>query len=142
MPEIRVVKAQPGPEREACNRIRYTVFVDEQHVPADEEYDEHEPISEHYLVLVDGAPAGTLRWRITREGKAKLERIAVEKHFRGLGVGAAVVQAAMADIPAGTTVYMHAQTHALPFYEKLGFVGQGERFWEAGLEHLAMVYQA
>jgi predicted GNAT family N-acyltransferase len=141
MPEIHVINASSMPDREACNRIRYTVFVDEQLVPADEEYDEYEPICQHYLVLVDAEPAGTLRWRITPQGKAKLERIAVLPNYRGLGVGAAAVLAALRDIPAGTPMYMHAQTHALPFYQKLGFVGQGERFMEAGIEHLVMVYQ-
>ena len=49
--------------------IRQKVFVEEQKVDRDEEYDEFEPSSIHYLVYVDEKPVGTARWRITKDGK-------------------------------------------------------------------------
>jgi predicted GNAT family N-acyltransferase len=140
MEPIAIVRALPGPALETCFAIRKTVFVVEQRVDEAEEYDEYEASSIHYLATIDGEPAGTCRWRTGNPGHVKLERIAVLDHARLKGVGAALVQAMLTDIPHGNTIYMHAQTHALPFYEKLGFVGQGELFWEAGIEHQKMVF--
>jgi predicted GNAT family N-acyltransferase len=121
--------------------IRLDVFVVEQHVDEEEEYDEYEPDCPHFLAIYEGEPAGTARWRRTEKG-FKLERFAVLKKFREKGVGASLVRTTLAEVlpllKNGDEIYLHAQVQALPFYEKLGFEAFGEMFIEAEIEHRKM----
>ena len=132
---------------DAAFNIRERVFVDEQHVPLDEEYDEHdrEATTRHYLALVDGQPAGAARWRPT-SGGVKLERFAVLPAFRNHGVGEALVRQVLADVqaeaPEAAQVYLHAQLRAIPLYERLGFSKVGEMFEECDIAHYKMVLGA
>lgn len=123
-------------------KIREVVFVVEQEVDPAEEYDEYEDTSTHFLATIDGAPAGTARWRFTKNG-VKLERFAVLKEARGKGVGQALVGAVLADIKAnpeseGKTKYLHAQLTAMPLYAKFGFEKVGEMFEECNIQHFKM----
>ena len=136
-----VLIARPE-QREAAFRIREEVFVGEQNVPAEEEYDEFEDTSRHFLALADGQPCGTARWRFTGKG-VKLERFAVLKAFRGRQVGSALVQAVLDDIRAtdgtqGQLRYLHAQVVAMPLYAKFGFQPVGDMFEECAIQHYQM----
>jgi predicted GNAT family N-acyltransferase len=118
--------------------IRRLVFVLEQAVDPNEEYDEHEDSSIHFLAKFQGIPCGTCRYRITQNG-IKMERFAVLKEFRGKDVGSALLQTALSSIgETNQKVYLHAQTHAEPFYVKHGFIAEGELFYEAGIPHYKM----
>jgi len=129
---------------DAAFTIREKVFVQGQGVPADDEYDQHDRqrTTRHYLVRVDGQPAGAARWRPTDHG-VKLERFAVLDEFRNQGVGAALVQAVLADVrteaPDAAQVYLHAQLRAIPLYERTGFRKVGEMFEECDIQHYKMV---
>lgn len=138
MTDIQVIQALEDEAFEAVYDIRRKVFVEEQGVPETEEYDGYEPISHHYLATVDGQVAGCARWRITPWQSIKLERFAVLKPFRGLGVGRALLQTILRDLPSGYPVYLHAQESAVPFYEKNNFLVEGERFWECEIPHFKM----
>ncbi len=124
--------------------IREKVFVGEQNVPADAEYDQYDRAANtrHYLARVDGQPAGAARWRPTDHG-VKLERFAVLPAFRNHGVGEALVHRVLADIraeaPDAAQVYMHAQLRAIPLYERTGFRKVGEMFAECDIQHYQMV---
>ena len=119
--------------------IRQKVFVEEQKVDKEEEYDEFEQSSIHYLVLVDEKPVGTARWRITKDG-LKLERFAVLKEFRNAKAGRTVLLKVLEDVsPLGKKIYMNAQLSAMKFYEREGFVAEGEMFIEANIQHFRMV---
>ncbi len=123
--------------------IRHTVFVVEQHVSRDEEYDEFETVSTHFLARVADTPAGTARWRHTANG-IKLERFAVLPDFRGQGVGRALVQAVLDSVFAQQPepierIYLHAQVSAMPLYAGFGFVAVGPMFEEANIQHYKMV---
>lgn len=124
-------------------QIRETVFVDEQQVPAAEEYDEFEESSRHFLAFADGVPCGTARWRITDKG-VKLERFAVLVEYRSRKVGSALVKAVLDDIGKnlhiqGKTLYLHAQLTAMPLYSKFGFKAVGDMFEECNIKHYKMV---
>ncbi len=127
-----------------CNeifKIRSEVFVDEQQVSRQEEFDDFENSSLHYLGSIKGTPAGTARWRITKNG-IKLERFAVLKPFRKKGIAAAILLKVLEDVkPAGTRIYMHAQLSAMGFYEKYGFKKEGPMFSEANIDHYVMIYE-
>lgn len=123
--------------------IREEVFIQEQHVPPEDEYDQFEVESHHFIALDGEYPCGTARWRITSEG-VKLERFAVRKPYRGKGVGSLLVVTVLKHIAeraeaAGKKLYLNAQLGALPLYTKFGFRPEGERFMECNIEHQKMV---
>jgi len=119
--------------------IRRKVFVEEQGVDATLEYDKEEQAT-HYLLLLAGKPIGTARWRETENG-IKLERFAVLPEFRNRGLGEIILEAVLKDVAgSGKTIYLHSQSKAVPFYERNGFVKEGEMFTEAGIEHFYMKY--
>jgi predicted GNAT family N-acyltransferase len=121
--------------------IRHSVFVVEQKVSREEEFDEFENSSIHYLGVVNGVPAATARWRITETG-IKLERFAVLFEYRNKGVGTAVVNKVLSHVGAtGLTIYLNAQVSAVVFYERAGFCKTGKMFMEAGIEHFKMTYK-
>lgn len=140
--EIKMV-AFGDPNWEAVRNIRDLVFVQEQEVSEEEEYDEFEAGSRHFLAVADGQAAGTARWRTTGKG-VKLERFAVRKEFRGRGLGRSLVKAVLADVFAcgheNACIYLHAQVQAIPFYAGLGFEARGEEFSEAGILHRKMEF--
>lgn len=123
--------------------IRREVFVEEQKVSQEDEFDAYENESRHFLATLNGKPCGAARWRYTPKGM-KLERFAVSAAFRRKGVASALVQAVIDDVhaqpnTAGKLMYMHAQTTALPLYKKFGFEIQGDLFVECDIEHYVMV---
>ncbi|MEU0034457.1 GNAT family N-acetyltransferase [Streptomyces sp. NPDC006333] len=142
--------AEDAADREACFAVRKEVFVGEQGVSEDIEYDAYDAGALHVLaVRDDGAPLGTGRLLYGEDAAAKaggdprvgsLGRLAVTKEARGLGVGVALVGAIedAARARGLTSVDLHAQTHALGFYERLGYVAYGEEFLDAGIDHRAM----
>lgn len=120
--------------------IRQSVFVDEQHVSPDEEYDEYEAESQHFLIEVDGQPAGTARWRFTPKG-IKLERFAILPVFRNKGAGTALLKAVLDDVlKESGQIYLHAQVAAMNLYFRAGFRAEGDLFYEAGIPHYRMIF--
>jgi predicted GNAT family N-acyltransferase len=123
--------------------IRQRVFVEEQKVAPEEEYDEFETSARHFLAYTsDGQACGTARWRYTDKG-IKLERFAVLPEFRSKGVGQALVQAVVDDISTqpeaqGKMRYLHAQLTAVGLYERFGFKKKGDQFDECGILHYMM----
>ncbi|MCX2574747.1 GNAT family N-acetyltransferase [Pedobacter sandarakinus] len=118
--------------------IRKIVFVDEQNCPPELEW-EHEDESIHFLASHNGQPCGACRWRKTDLGY-KLERFAVLKDFRGMGVGRALIAETLSDLPEDAHyIYLNSQLNAMSLYAKFGFVAQGEQFEEAGIQHFKMV---
>jgi predicted GNAT family N-acyltransferase len=122
--------------------IRYEVFVIGQKVPVEDDIDEYEKDSIHYLAFLNNDPVGAARWRFTEKG-VKLERFAVLEDYRGRGIGSSLVVRILSDIKKhpearGKTVYLHAQMEAIPLYRKFGFIKYGDMFDESGLMHYAM----
>ncbi|MDN3712247.1 GNAT family N-acetyltransferase [Paracoccus cavernae] len=125
---------------ETCMAIRLKVFVEEQHVPVEEERDAHDETATHLLAVVDGQALGTAR--ILRDGTTgKIGRVAVLPQARGTGLGAALIRAALVELratPGVTRAKLGAQTHAIGFYEKLGFAAYGPEYLDAGIPHRDM----
>lgn len=136
--EIQVIKVSSQEDLETVFAIRRKVFVEEQDCPPELEW-EYEDESVHFLAKVNSAPAGAARWRKTEKGY-KLERFAVLKEFRGMGVGQHLVEAVLSDLPDDAAyIYLHAQITAIGLYKKLNFVAEGDLFEEAGIQHYKMV---
>ena len=117
--------------------IRKKVFVEEQKVPEDIEWDEFEYSANHVLAYIQDKPAGTARWRQTQKGM-KLERFAVLPKFRSCGVGKNLVHFILKELMNSETIYLHAQEHVVKFYEHFGFVKKGSKFFEANIPHWIM----
>jgi len=117
--------------------IRKKVFVEEQKVPEDIEWDEFEYSANHVLAYIQDKPVGTARWRQTQKG-IKLERFAVLPEFRSFGVGKNLVQFILNELINSETIYLHAQEHVIKFYEYFGFVKKGSKFFEADIPHWLM----
>src|SRR5947209_473292 len=126
---------------EEAFEIRKKVFVEEQMVDPQEEYDEFENSSNHYLAYMDNKPVGTCRWRKTHNG-IKLERFAVLAEARGKEAGKSLLLQCLKDVPEESNIYLHAQVQVIPFYEKFGFKTIGNEFTEAEIRHKKMVYTA
>ena len=136
-------KVSNASEQRQALTVRHDVFVVEQNVPSEEEFDAFEDLAVHFVALdAGGQGCGAARWRITADG-VKLERFAVSKSHRGKGVGRDLVHAVLDDIASHHKArqmqhYLYAQVYAIPFYARFGFVPYGERFNECNIEHQAM----
>lgn len=138
MLQIEVYKVTDPAELEKVFAIRREVFVSEQNCPPELEW-EFEDESTHFLATVNGVPAGACRWRKTDKGY-KLERFAVLKPYRNIGVGQELVKTVLSDLPKDAAyVYMHAQLPAISLYERFNFEKTGPEFEEAGIRHYKMV---
>lgn len=122
-----------------CMAIRMEVFVFEQDVPADIEWDAFDRTSTHFFARADGKPVATARLR-EEKGIARIERMAVRKDYRGKHVGDALITHVMAHAKAKgfSKTAISAQDHAIPFYEKLGFTVCSDAYMEAGIPHHGM----
>ena len=122
--------------RTEASRIRTTVFVEEQGVPAAIEMDDQDAACVHALAYVDGRVVGT--GRLLPDGH--IGRMAVLKESRACGVGGAILACLVEEARRRgmKEVVLSAQTHALGFYRKHGFREQGGIFEEAGIAHQEM----
>ena len=137
MIEVRIVAT--ATEREAAYEIRRRVFQDEQGVPPELEFDGDDDRAVHVIATAGGTVIGTGRLVIHAE-YAKIGRMAVLREWRGSGAGRAILRALMAEAGArgSARVALHAQVHAIGFYERSGFRVVGDAFDEAGIPHRRM----
>jgi ElaA protein len=124
----------------ACHALRRTVFIQEQNVPEADEMDDLDDQAIHLLAWQGDTPVGTARL-LVNGNIGKIGRVCVLAQARGTGLGAQLIRASM-DIlreQAGVTLAkLGAQTHAIGFYKKLGFVAQGPVYDDGGIPHRDM----
>ena len=135
--DFNVTEANWEADQVVLREIRRVVFIIEQKVPKEVEWDGRDEGSCHWLATNDDdVPIGT--GRLLPDGQ--IGRMAVLSDQRGRGIGFAILEAAVekARRLGMAEVFLHAQTHALRFYVKAGFEPYGEEFEEAGIAHLAM----
>jgi len=126
--DVLAAKARP---------IRESVFVCEQNVPADLEWDEFDASSLHVVARnAEGLPIGT--GRLLPDGH--IGRMAVLSDWRGQGVGGALFERLLQVAKSSqiSKIELHSQTHAVGFYARYGFVAEGDEFMEAGIPHICM----
>lgn len=138
LPEFAIRRADWALDQEALRSVRTRVFVQEQAVPEDLEWDGEDARAVHLLALdVDDRPIGTAR--LLPPGQ--IGRMAVVPEWRRRGVGRALIGEALriAAREGHQTPFLNAQTSALSFYGRMGFVAEGDEFTEAGIPHRRMV---
>jgi predicted GNAT family N-acyltransferase len=123
----------------ACLAIRRVVFIEGQNVPESIEVDGLDETAQHFLARAFGAALGTARMRLL-DHYAKAERVAVLEAGRGHGVGRALMDAIerAARQMGVSSIMLNAQTAVLGFYTRLGYVAEGEVFFEADIAHQRM----
>ena len=123
--------------RDALHAVRRAVFIEEQRVPEELEWDEADEICRHVLAISDdGAPIGT--GRLLPDGH--VGRMAVLREWRGQGVGSAILETLLelAREQGLQAIELNAQTHAIGFYARHGFAVFGGEFMDAGIPHRKM----
>ena len=134
---VRIVTGDWDSLREDAQKVRIEVFVIEQNVPVELEWDEGDEVSTHAVAYDEqGQPVAT--GRLLPDGH--IGRMAVSQSLRGKGIGKQVLIALLehARQDGHKELVLHAQTHAVPFYEQQGFIVEGEEFIEADMPHRLM----
>lgn len=135
--KVRIITGDWDSLRDDAQKVRIEVFVIEQNVPAELEWDEGDEVSTHAVAYDEqGQPVATGR----RLPDGHIGRMAVSQSLRGQGIGKQVLMALLdhARQDGHSELVLHAQTHAIPFYEQQGFVPEGEEFIEADMPHRLM----
>ncbi|MBV1888788.1 MAG: GNAT family N-acetyltransferase [Proteobacteria bacterium] len=122
--------------KDTLSNIRVRVFVEEQGVPATEEWDQWDLNSWHWLAYgPNNSPVATAR--LTPAGQ--IGRMAVLKQYRHEGIGTQLLESVVSEARNHfQTVFLHAQAHAISFYQRAGFELNGPPFDEAGIVHRKM----
>jgi predicted GNAT family N-acyltransferase len=123
-------------KQDALQAIRKSVFIDEQHVPKELEWDGRDTECTHFLASYNSIPVATAR--LTPDGQ--IGRMAVLKEYRGRGIGSQLLIAVLEQAKhAGyQQVFLHAQVNVIAFYLQHGFIAEGDVFIDAGIEHRSM----
>ena len=123
--------------------VRRSVFIEEQQVPEEMEWDGEDERAIHVLASDDhGNPIGTGRLLI-HGVRGHIGRMAVDNKWRGRKVGSAILQQLMdtARERGCSELFLNAQTYAIPFYEPFGFRSEGDEFLDAGIPHYRMTIE-
>lgn len=127
-------------ELRSAFEVRRQVFIEEQGVSEDVEYDGYDTEALH-MVAKDGERIiGTARVRFLAAGQAKIERMAILKPFRRKGIGRKIMAFLNEELRNRQIeqVILHAQYQVVAFYKSCGFEESGLPFWEAGIKHIRM----
>ncbi|WP_268796981.1 GNAT family N-acetyltransferase [Pseudomonas huanghezhanensis] len=137
MNKIRVHTANWHKDNSDIRRIRDAVFIVEQSIPPELEWDAEDAGAQHFLAFEGDFPIGTLR--LLPDGE--IGRLSVLKDWRGLNVGDALLNAAIEQAERGglRQQKLSAQVYATAFYERFGFTVVSAEFLEAGLPHVDML---
>ncbi|TGD43785.1 GNAT family N-acetyltransferase [Pseudotabrizicola sediminis] len=136
-----MIHIAPTRDIATCRQLRRTVFIEEQGVSEADEVDDKDDEAIHLLAMVDGIPMGSARLLLSGD-TGKIGRVCVLPAARGTGLGAALVRGAVEELrrwPGISRAKLGAQTHALGFYERLGFTAEGPVYDDAGIPHRDMV---
>jgi len=138
---MTVIQVKTAEQQQAVRMIRERVFVEEQGVPRNLEYDTHDETAIHLLVLDEmNRPVATGRTRPYDEQRMKLERVATLAATRGKGYGGELMRAMerVARREGRTILTLGAQVQAIPFYQGLGYAIVSDEFDDAGIPHRTM----
>lgn len=137
MKDLVQVKIVDNPKN--CFVIRKKVFIEEQNVPAEMELDAFDDNAMHIEACYNNEVCACARLR-ELDGSFKVERVAVLKKYRSKGIAKKIMNfiEAYASERKVKAIFLNAQESVIGFYENLGYVGEGEKFIEAGIVHLKM----
>lgn len=140
----RVLKVQIATterQKQDAFAIRQQVFVVEQQISSEEEFDEYDHAAKHVVLYDNSVPVAAGRTRAVDRETGKIERICVLASHRQKGAGRLIVEALeQAAMKQGLhKAKLHAQTQAEGFYQKLGYHTVSDVFIEADIPHVVMI---
>jgi predicted GNAT family N-acyltransferase len=140
MHDINFKQVSSRAELEGAFSVRREVFIIEQNIAEEEEYDGLDNDSLQFIARNAEEVIGTARVRFLSPDHAKIERMAVLKQFRRQGIGMHILTCIEEELKGRqiTEAVLHAQMIAVPFYKACGFTSIGDTFYEAGIEHIKM----
>ena len=123
-------------DNSTIKKIRTAVFIDEQHIPVELEWDNEDATAQHCIAMINSLPVATAR--LQTDGQ--LGRMAVLQDFRNQGIGSLILKHLINrhQDQLDSPLFIHAQKHAIEFYKKFNFVTDGNEFMEAGIPHYLM----
>ena len=136
---ININTATTKKDKGKCFSIRRNVFVKEQNISEKIEFDDENVDATYFIAQYKNVYVGAARYRLTNIG-IKLERFAVLKSYRNLGIGKELVLYILNSIKDKKLIYLHAQESVIDFYSRLGFKRIGSQFFEAEIPHQKMIY--
>ncbi len=133
---IKIRIADWDNDKDSLARIRRRVFIEEQNVPEDMEWDEYDDSATHFLASLDNRVIATARLKTD----GQIGRMAVLAEYRNKGIGSELLHFILltARHQKLKKAYLHAQVSAVPFYKKHGFTTHGHVFYEANIPHQDM----
>jgi predicted GNAT family N-acyltransferase len=140
MHDISFKQVTTRAEMSGAFTVRRAVFIIEQNIAEEEEYDGLDDKSLQFIARSSRKVIGTARVRFLSPEHAKIERMAVLKQYRRQGIGIHILNYIEAALRTRlvTEAILHAQMVAVPFYKACGFTTVGDTFYEAGIEHIKM----
>lgn len=135
--QLEVKVADWETDKNNLKELRHKVFVEEQNVPIEVEWDEYDDSSLHFLGTLDGKAVAVARMK----PDGQIGRMAVLQEYRNQGFGSQLLQFILQQAAHKNfkNVYLHAQVTAIHFYEKHGFTTSSEKFYDANIAHRAML---
>lgn len=124
-------------DKEVLANIRHHIFIEEQNVPEELEWDEHDNSSTHFFVTSDDRVIAVARLKTD----GQIGRMGVLAEYRRQGIGSKLLNFVLQFAASRNLdkVYLHAQTQAIAFYQEHGFIAQGDVFFEANIPHREML---
>ncbi|MGO1158871.1 GNAT family N-acetyltransferase [Acinetobacter lwoffii] len=135
-PELKIVSGSWKDLATPAKMIREAVFIQEQHIAAEDEWDAEDAVAVHFIVFQQDQAIATARLLSNNS----IGRVAVLTTARGLGVGQRLMQAVIdyARAEQRKLVKLSSQVHAIGFYQALGFEAQGYEYLDCGIPHIDM----
>lgn len=135
--QLKIKVADWKKDKDDLKNIRRRVFIEEQNVPEELEWDEFDDSSIHFIATLDERAVAVARLK----PDGQIGRMAVLAEHRNQGLGSLLLQFVLQQAAKQklNKVYLHAQTSAIRFYEKQGFASCGEIFYEANIPHREML---
>ncbi len=137
--KVKIVETTWAISEAQLRAVRTPVFIEEQAVTPEFEWDDVDATAVHLLTCLNHEPIACLRII----DYCKIGRMAVLKNYRGLGLGAALLLETVAICKAHGTkqITLSAQTHAIPFYEKAGFKQVSGVYCDVDIPHVDMLLE-
>ncbi|MFZ7814307.1 GNAT family N-acetyltransferase [Acinetobacter lwoffii] len=135
-PELKIVSGSWKDLAAHAKAIREAVFIQEQNIAAEDEWDAEDAVAVHFIVFQQDQAIATARLLSNNS----IGRVAVLTTARGLGVGQRLMQAVIdyARAEQRKLVKLSSQVHAIGFYQALGFEAQGDEYLDCGIPHIDM----
>jgi predicted GNAT family N-acyltransferase len=138
MQDAHIIHAEEDADFDQIFSIREAVFQEEMGVSEEAQIDGFDALAHHYIMVYAGKAVGVSRWRVTLGGNIRLERLAILPDYRRKGLGRALMDKMLGDIPKSRRTHIECPSAQLAYYETFGFVAEDDIFDFQGIPHIRM----